>query len=171
MPRRGRRRRQGLSQPQRRRLAVGRHARRRSSRPSRTASAPATPKAHAGRRCRPSAATACSSATRSPTVADYVRSLAGLPTRAGGRSRARARRSSPTTARSVTATTARAIAELGAPNLTDAIWLYGVGQGDHRRRRSPTARGGVMPAWAGRLDDATIKALAVYVHSLGGGEK
>ena len=32
-------------------------------------------------------------------------------------------------------------------------------------------RGGVMPAWAGRLDDATIKALAVYAHSLGGGEK
>jgi cytochrome c oxidase cbb3-type subunit 3 len=32
-------------------------------------------------------------------------------------------------------------------------------------------RGGVMPAWAGRLDDTTIKSLAVYVYSLGGGEK
>ena len=31
-------------------------------------------------------------------------------------------------------------------------------------------RGGIMPAWAGRLDDTTIKALAVYVHSFGGGE-
>jgi cytochrome c oxidase cbb3-type subunit 3 len=31
-------------------------------------------------------------------------------------------------------------------------------------------RGGVMPAWAGRLDDATIKALTVYVHTLGGGK-
>jgi cytochrome c oxidase cbb3-type subunit 3 len=31
-------------------------------------------------------------------------------------------------------------------------------------------RGGVMPAWAHRLDPTTIKALAVYVHSLGGGE-
>ena len=29
----------------------------------------------------------------------------------------------------------------------------------------------MMPAWAGRLDDVTIKALAVYVHTLGGGEK
>jgi cytochrome c oxidase cbb3-type subunit III len=29
----------------------------------------------------------------------------------------------------------------------------------------------VMPAWAGRLDPVTIKALAYYVHSLGGGEK
>ncbi|MDH3596415.1 MAG: cytochrome C oxidase Cbb3, partial [Rhodospirillales bacterium] len=31
-------------------------------------------------------------------------------------------------------------------------------------------RHGVMPAWAGRLDDTTIKMLAVYVHALGGGE-
>jgi len=27
-----------------------------------------------------------------------------------------------------------------------------------------------MPAWNGRLDPVTIKMLAVYVHSLGGGE-
>ena len=33
------------------------------------------------------------------------------------------------------------------------------------------ARNAHMPAWQGRLDEATIKALAVYVHSLGGGEK
>ncbi|MFZ0694982.1 MAG: cytochrome C oxidase Cbb3, partial [Alphaproteobacteria bacterium] len=29
---------------------------------------------------------------------------------------------------------------------------------------------GVMPAWVDRLPDATIKMLAVYVHSLGGGQ-
>ena len=29
---------------------------------------------------------------------------------------------------------------------------------------------GVMPAWNFRLSDATLKQLAVYVHSLGGGE-
>jgi cytochrome c oxidase cbb3-type subunit 3 len=28
-----------------------------------------------------------------------------------------------------------------------------------------------MPAWNGRLDPVTIKALTYYVHSLGGGEK
>jgi len=28
----------------------------------------------------------------------------------------------------------------------------------------------VMPAWAGRLDDASIKEAAIYVHSLGGGQ-
>ena len=32
-------------------------------------------------------------------------------------------------------------------------------------------RGGVMPAWGGKLDDATIKALTVYVHTFGGGEQ
>ena len=29
---------------------------------------------------------------------------------------------------------------------------------------------GVMPAWAGRLDAATVNMLTVYVHALGGGE-
>lgn len=59
--------------------------------------------------------------------------------------------------------------ELGAPDLTDAIWLYGSGEADIARQiRAP--RHGVMPAWLGRLGDTTVKELAVYVHSLGGGE-
>ena len=29
---------------------------------------------------------------------------------------------------------------------------------------------GVMPNWGARLDPATIKAVTLYVHSLGGGE-
>jgi cytochrome c oxidase cbb3-type subunit 3 len=59
-------------------------------------------------------------------------------------------------------------AELGAPNLSDKIWLYG---GDKRSvvQSISTSRNGVMPAWTDRLDEATIKMLAVYVHSLGGG--
>lgn len=57
----------------------------------------------------------------------------------------------------------------GSPNLTDAIWLYGGGKADILESIR-TGRGGSMPAWAGRLDDMTIKALAVYVHSLGGGK-
>ena len=32
------------------------------------------------------------------------------------------------------------------------------------------ARAGVMPAWNDKLDPVTIKMLAAYVHSLGGGE-
>ena len=60
-------------------------------------------------------------------------------------------------------------AELGAPNLTDAIWLYGSDKASVVESIH-TGRGGMMPAWTGRLDDVTIKSLAVYVHSLGGGE-
>lgn len=58
---------------------------------------------------------------------------------------------------------------LGAPNLTDAIWLYG-GDADTLRTTIHNARAGVMPAWGDRLDAVTIKMLAAYVHSLGGGE-
>lgn len=63
----------------------------------------------------------------------------------------------------------RGIAELGAPNLTDAIWLYG-GERVSVIESIAYSRAGVMPAWTGRLDPVTIKALAVYVHSLGGGQ-
>jgi cytochrome c oxidase cbb3-type subunit 3 len=59
--------------------------------------------------------------------------------------------------------------EVGAPRLTDRIWLYG---GDKASvvQTITFARNGSMPAWSPRLDDATIKMLAVYVHALGGGE-
>ena len=59
--------------------------------------------------------------------------------------------------------------ELGAPNLTDAISLYVKTPADIVSQvKAP--KHGVMPAWAGRLGDVTTKELAVYVHSLGGGE-
>jgi cytochrome c oxidase cbb3-type subunit 3 len=59
--------------------------------------------------------------------------------------------------------------EFGAPDLTDAEWLYG---GDKTTivETISKARNGVMPTWSGRLDAPTINALAVYVHSLGGGK-
>ena len=57
----------------------------------------------------------------------------------------------------------------GAPNLTDAIWLYG-GDRESLRETLTNGRGGVMPAWTDRLSDEQIIALSVYVHSLGGGE-
>lgn len=59
--------------------------------------------------------------------------------------------------------------ELGAPNLADKIWLYGAGK-DKVIAQVTEAKHGVMPAWEGRLDPITIKSLAVYVHSLGGGK-
>jgi cytochrome c oxidase cbb3-type subunit 3 len=59
--------------------------------------------------------------------------------------------------------------EVGAPRLSDSIWLYG-GDKETVVTTITNSRGGVMPAWGGRLDENTIKQLAVYVHSLGGGE-
>jgi cytochrome c oxidase cbb3-type subunit 3 len=59
--------------------------------------------------------------------------------------------------------------EQGAPDLTDAIWLYG-GTKPAIVESIKTGRGGMMPAWAGRLDPVTVKSLAIYVHSLGGGK-
>jgi len=58
---------------------------------------------------------------------------------------------------------------LGAPDLTDELWLYG-GEKTTIAETIINSRNGVMPAWAGRLDPETIKELAIYVHSLGGGQ-
>ena len=57
----------------------------------------------------------------------------------------------------------------GAPNLTDAIWLYG-GDKDTIRETVTFARFGVMPTWAARLSESDINAVVTYVHQLGGGE-
>jgi len=61
------------------------------------------------------------------------------------------------------------VRELGGPRLSDPIWLYG---GDRAAVMAQVnkPRHGVMPVWAGRLDETTIKMLTVYVHGLGGGE-
>ena len=57
----------------------------------------------------------------------------------------------------------------GAPNLADAIWLYG---GDYAAISETVhnSRFGVMPDWNERLSEAQIRAVATYVHQLGGGE-
>ena len=56
----------------------------------------------------------------------------------------------------------------GAPNLTDNEWLYG-GETEDIIQTLYGGRQGVMPNWNERLSPETIAALAVYVHSLGGG--
>lgn len=59
--------------------------------------------------------------------------------------------------------------DVGAPPLVTANWLYG-GDKASLVDTITNGRAGVMPAWAKRLDDATVKSLAVYVHNLGGGK-
>lgn len=60
--------------------------------------------------------------------------------------------------------------QLGAPALNDAIWLYG-GTAENIRSQIHNPRHGVMPGWRDRLDPVTIKMLAAYVHSRGGGQQ
>lgn len=67
--------------------------------------------------------------------------------------------------------------EIGAPNLTDKIWLWAQTTPDAAPNvaairgviQSGLAKGN-MPAWAGRLTPEQIKVLTVYVHELGGGQ-
>ena len=58
---------------------------------------------------------------------------------------------------------------LGAPDLTDAIWLYGCDIVSVKKTIS-SGRYGVMPAWGQRLSPADLRSVSVYVHGLGGGE-
>ncbi|EGP08178.1 cytochrome-c oxidase, cbb3-type subunit III [Afipia clevelandensis] len=101
-------------------------------------------------------------------VANYVRSLSGLST-AQGFDKAAGQKIFAENCAACHGENAKGNIEQGAPDLTDQIWLYG---SDEKIliETITNGRAGVMPAWTGRLDPATIKALAVYVHSLGGGK-
>jgi cytochrome c oxidase cbb3-type subunit 3 len=59
--------------------------------------------------------------------------------------------------------------EMGAPQLNDAIWLRG-GTREDIRAQIISPKLGMMPAWRARLGEAATKELAVYIHSLGGGQ-
>jgi cytochrome c oxidase cbb3-type subunit 3 len=102
------------------------------------------------------------------TVANYVRSLSGLPASPGYDASAGAKIFADNCT-SCHGDNGKGNQELGAPDLTDKIWLYGSDEVTLVETIS-NGRAGVMPAWVGRLDPSTIKALTVYVHSLGGGK-
>ena len=102
------------------------------------------------------------------TVANYVRSLSGLPTRQGYDA-AKGAKIFADNCVACHGDGGKGNQELGAPNLTDKIWLYGSDEATIVETIA-NSRAGVMPAWSGRLDPATLKAMAVYVHSLGGGK-
>jgi cytochrome c oxidase cbb3-type subunit 3 len=59
--------------------------------------------------------------------------------------------------------------DFGAPPLNAHVHLYG-GTHDAIVAQVTHPRSGIMPNWNARLDLATIKSVAIYVHSLGGGE-
>lgn len=100
-------------------------------------------------------------------VAEYVLSLTGK----GGDAAAatRGQKTFMDQCASCHGTDGRGKQEQGAPNLADPIWLYG-GSRQAVVESIRTGRGAAMPAWATRLDPTTLKSLAIYVHSLGGGK-
>jgi cytochrome c oxidase cbb3-type subunit 3 len=100
-------------------------------------------------------------------VADYVRALSGLST-ATGYDKAIGAKVFAENCAACHGDEGKGNQELGAPNLTDQIWLYGSDKATISEGII-NGRGNVMPAWVGRLDETTIKALTVYVHTLGGG--
>jgi cytochrome c oxidase cbb3-type subunit 3 len=102
------------------------------------------------------------------TLANTVRALAGLPTRPGTDLEAGKTLFAANCAL-CHGDAGKGNKELGAPNLTDGIWLHG---SDEATLIDVIAnsRASVMPAWVDRLDPVTIKSLAVYVHTLGGGK-
>jgi cytochrome c oxidase cbb3-type subunit 3 len=102
------------------------------------------------------------------TVANYVRSLSGLPTGAGYDAAAGKKLFADNCA-SCHGDNGKGNPEMGAPNLTDKIWLYGSDEATLVDTIT-NGRAGVMPAWVGRLDPATIQAPVVYVQSLRGGQ-
>jgi cytochrome c oxidase cbb3-type subunit 3 len=101
-------------------------------------------------------------------VVEYVRSIARLDVETGA-DLGKGKELYATNCASCHGDEGKGMKEVGAPDLTDAIWLYG----SSRQAMIETVnngRGGAMPAWTARLDPVTIKALTLYVHSLGGGQ-
>jgi cytochrome c oxidase cbb3-type subunit 3 len=102
-------------------------------------------------------------------AADYVRSLSGLPAEKGAQID-KGKQVFADNCVTCHGEDGKGNRELGAPNLTDKIWLYGSDKATIVEGLT-NGRGAIMPNWGSRLDASTIKALAVYVHTFGGGEK
>jgi cytochrome c oxidase cbb3-type subunit 3 len=103
------------------------------------------------------------------TVADYVRSLSGLPVEKGA-NLAAGKKIFADNCVTCHGENGKGNRELGSANLTDKIWLYASDK-QTIMQGIQNGRGGVMPAWGKRLDEPTLKSLVVYVWSFGGGEK
>jgi cytochrome c oxidase cbb3-type subunit 3 len=100
-------------------------------------------------------------------LANYVRSLSGLP--ADSLRVAKGQEAFNSVGCSgCHGPDAKGMHALGAPNLTDAVWLYG---GSERAIMETLTKGrnNQMPAWQEFLGDAKVHVLSAYVMSLGKG--
>ncbi|PNG27714.1 cytochrome-c oxidase, cbb3-type subunit III [Methylocella silvestris] len=102
------------------------------------------------------------------TIADYVRTLSGNAPDAGA-DLAKGKQLFIDNCSPCHGEDGKGNVDVGAANLTTQVWLYGPTKADIMHRIE-VGGGGVMPAWKGRLDESTIKALTVFVHTLGGGK-
>jgi cytochrome c oxidase cbb3-type subunit 3 len=102
-------------------------------------------------------------------VADYARTLSGLPAEQGA-DLALGKKVFADNCAACHGPDGKGSRDAGAPNLTDKIWLYGSSK-ETIMQGIVNGRGGVMPNWQGRLDESTLKSLVVYVWTFGGGEK
>jgi cytochrome c oxidase cbb3-type subunit III len=102
-------------------------------------------------------------------VADYARTLSGLPAEQGA-DLALGKKVFADNCVACHGPDGKGSRDAGAPNLTDKIWLYGSSK-ETIVQGIVNGRGGVMPNWQGRLDESTLKSLIVYVWTFGGGEK
>jgi cytochrome c oxidase cbb3-type subunit III len=95
-------------------------------------------------------------------LAQYVLSLSGSPHDA-----AKAAAGQPlfTTCAACHGSEGKGNPALGAPNLTDKIWLHG-GKVEEIERTIGGGRQGAMPAWSKRLSEDQVRVLAAYVYHL-----
>ncbi|MEM1089000.1 MAG: cytochrome-c oxidase, cbb3-type subunit III [Pseudomonadota bacterium] len=98
---------------------------------------------------------------------EYVKSLSGMDHDAAMAGEGQARYN--TVCIACHGATGTGMQALGAPNLTDGIWLYG-NSDDALYETIAVGRNGVMPAHQTLLSEEEIKLLVAYVMSLGGGE-
>ncbi|MCL2344616.1 MAG: cytochrome-c oxidase, cbb3-type subunit III [Desulfobulbus sp.] len=103
-------------------------------------------------------------------LANYVRSLSGLP----GVDAARAARGQEAFANNdcvgCHGPDAKGMQAIGAPNLTDKVWLYGSSEATIIETITK-GRQNKMPAWKEFLGDAKVHILAAYVFSLSQGQQ
>ncbi len=102
-------------------------------------------------------------------VADYVLSLSGRPHDAAAAERGKALFAGDGGCSACHGEDAKGNKDLGSSNLTSGIFQWG-GSKSAIVKTITEGRTGVMPAWGDKLEPETIKELAVYVHSLGGGQ-
>ena len=102
-------------------------------------------------------------------VAEYVLSISKKPSDAAAAARGKAIFVGDGGCTACHGDDAKGNKDLGSANLTAGIFQWGGTKADIVKTISE-GRAGVMPAWAGKLDPATVKELAVFVHSLGGGK-